>query len=338
MEVKIAKGVNVTEQTTQIGEQSNDNVPQTKEKSKASNQPETIIEYNAVWEAIFDLLKPEADETKKTEGKKLFVKYFQQIVAKSPIASKYNILIQHDEGSMMRGDIDSIYAAVTKFSEKKPILLILYSRGGEIEPAYLIGNLCREYTKDKFVVVVPRRAKSAATLLCCAADEIHMGSLSELGPIDPLINDMPALGLKDSIAHIAELTSQYPKAADMFARYLNYSLKPIDIGYYERVAKSAIQYAERLLLTHKDILITSPVDIADKLVYHYKDHGFVIDKNEAKILFGDKIVKIGTDEYSLGNRIYEELGKFRFLINYMGHYFYWIGSIIDTLPEFAKKK
>ncbi len=314
-----------------------ESVSQSGEKLGSSGQPENNIDFKTAWDAIFDSLKTGTDETKKNEDRKIFVKYFQQYIAKSSVAKKYNILIFYDESSMSRSDIDSIYSAITKFSEKKPILLILYSRGGEIEPAYLIGNLCREYAKDKFVVVVPRRAKSAATLLCCAADEIHMGSLSELGPIDPMINDMPALGLKDSIAHIAELTKQYPTAADMFARYLNYSLKPIDIGYYERVAKSAIQYAERLLATHKNTLKMSPEDIAERLVYHYKDHGFVIDKNEAKIVFGDENIKTATEEYFFGNQFYEEMNKFRFIIDIMGYFCYWIGSI-ETFPVFWKKK
>ena len=80
---------------------------------------------------------------------------------------------------MIKSDADFIYSAAANFKEKKPILLILYSSGGQIGSAYLIGKLCQEYAQGKFMVVVPRQAKSAATLLCCAANEIHMGSLSE---------------------------------------------------------------------------------------------------------------------------------------------------------------
>jgi hypothetical protein len=63
----------------------------------------------------------------------------------------------------------------------------------------------------------------------------------------------------------------------------------------------------------------------------------VIDKDEAKILFSDEIVKTGTQEYTLGNQFYEELGRFRYMIDYMGYYFYWIGST-DTLPVFLRRK
>jgi membrane-bound ClpP family serine protease len=111
----------------------------------------------------------------------------------------------------------------------------------------LISKLCRESAVGKFIVVVPRRAKSAATLICCGADEIHMGQMSELGPIDPQIDYLPALGLKNAIQHLAELASQYPTASEMFAKYLSESLNLEHLGYYERVVKSAVQYAERLL-------------------------------------------------------------------------------------------
>src|SRR5258708_1953989 len=112
---------------------------------------------------------------------------------------------------MARPDADKIYKVISKFSDKREIGLIITSGGGQIEPAYLISKLCRESTPGKFVAVVPRRAKSGATLVCCGADEIHMGQMSELGPIDPQFDDLPALGLKHAVQHVAELASQFPK-------------------------------------------------------------------------------------------------------------------------------
>ena len=47
--------------------------------------------------------------------------------------------------------------------------------------------------------------------------------------------------------YIAYLIKDYPQASEMFAKYLNLSIDPIHLGYYERVAESATQYAERLL-------------------------------------------------------------------------------------------
>jgi ClpP class serine protease len=51
-------------------------------------------------------------------------------------------------------------------------------------------DMCRTHlagTDQKLRVIVPNIAKSAATLFALGADEILMGYLSELGPIDPQV-------------------------------------------------------------------------------------------------------------------------------------------------------
>jgi hypothetical protein len=276
-------------------------------------------------------------DQQKKECDTLISKYLIQVSDEFPCSSNYNILILYDEGSIVKSDADRIYNAVTKFSNNKPILLMLYSKGGLPGSAYLIGKLCREYTNGSFIITVPRMAKSAATLICCGANEIHMGSLSELGPIDPQINEYPALGLKNSIEHIAELVKRYPAASDMFAKYLHLSLELINLGYYERVAESAMQYAEKLLLTHSENLPKNPKEIAEDLVYKYKDHGFVIDKAEAELIFGQQIIKKNTAVYELGNSLYKILDLISSVVGYSNYNFYFIGSL-ESAGAFTKRK
>jgi hypothetical protein len=246
-------------------------------------------------------------------------------MSRHAVASKYNWLIIHDPLSMARADADKIYKAITNFTERKELGLIITSGGGEIEPAYLISKLCRESTTGRFVAVVPRRAKSAATLLCCGADEIHMGQMSELGPIDPQFNDLPALGLKNAVQHLAELAAEYPKASEMLAKYLSASLNLAHLGYYERIAESAAQYAERLLGKRTIVLKGKPQEVAFRLVYGYKDHGFVIDKTEAQSIFGDQMIRGGTEEYELGNTVYEWLALITSACKTAGYGFYLYG-------------
>src|SRR5262249_5597700 len=78
-----------------------------------------------------------------------------------------------------------IYQALKDFKEHKDILLLIESGGGRIEPAYLIRKRCKTLKANKFVVAIAPKAKSAATLIALGDDEIHMGLMSELGPIDP---------------------------------------------------------------------------------------------------------------------------------------------------------
>ncbi len=295
------------------------------------------IEYGEVLRTIVAGYSQEGTDEEKNIAKDYIGLYLKQSAAKNPLFSAYNVIVLYDTSTMVKSDADSIYDAIRSFTDDKPLLLILYSNGGIIGSAYLIGQLCREYCNEKFVITVPRQAKSAATLLCCAADEIHMGSLSELGPIDPQINNLPALGLKNSIQHIANLVKETPEAAEMFARYLQYSVKPIDLGYYERVAESAMQYAEKLLKFNETNLPKPIANIAYDLVYSYKDHGFVLDKNESTNIFGNKIVKINTDEYHFSNNLYSNISSIEKFFGYFDYNFYLIG-LLDSKPTITKKR
>jgi membrane-bound ClpP family serine protease len=306
--------------------------PQT---SPAEPAVEAVTIRNVI-DSIFVAFGPEGTEDQKNEAKAKVRRYLAQIVEKHEVAAQYNIILLYDEMKMVQGDADSIYASVTKFPEKKPILLVLHSSGGNVGPAYLIGKLLNEYSGSNLEIVVPRLAKSAATLLCCAANHIHMGSLSELGPIDPQFEGLPALGLKSAIQHIAELVAEYPHATDLMSKYMSQSIKPIHLGFYERVAESAVQYAERLLHPHAAELAQKPAKIARDLVYFYKDHSFVIDRQEAQEIFGTKVVKHNTDEYHLGNALYQELVYITRIADIVNQAFYMIGSLTSN-PGFIKK-
>ena len=144
-----------------------------------------------------------------------------------------------------------------------------------------------------------------------------MGGLSELGPIDPQITGMPALAVKNSLEHLCEIVADHPTAKDMLSDYLAKSLPIEFLGYYERAAESAIQYAERLLGARIAVTTTPDknTEIARKLVYDYKDHRFAIDAAEAISIFGEDVVIRNSSEYDLANRLYQMLDFLKFVVN-----------------------
>jgi len=235
-------------------------------------------------------------------------RHVAHLVQSQAALTAYNVLILHDGRSIDRSDSNKIYQALSDVDRSKPILLILRSPGGDISAAYFIGKLCREYTSAGFEVAVPREAKSAATLICCGADTIHMGSLSELGPIDPQFGGMPALAVKHSLEHLAEIVTRHPSAKEMLSEYLVKALPVNIVGHFERAAGSAAQYAERLLSSRrKSFGSTMNAEIARKLVYDYKDHGFAIDAREAISIFGDGMIQTNSAQYSAANQVYDEI-------------------------------
>lgn len=202
-------------------------------------------------------------------------------------------------------DLDKIYAALMNNNpaHAKDVVLFLLSTGGAGEPAYQISKICKFFSNSSFKVIVPRIAKSAATLIAIGADEIHMSLLGQLGPIDPQIGGLPALGVSSALRTIASVAEQYPRSAEMFSRYLRSALTVEQIGYCDRISESAVQYAERLLST-KPSLAPRALTIAKELVHEYKDHGFVIDLDEAQKHLGSDWVKTGTVEIKAAEAIY----------------------------------
>ena len=263
-----------------------------------------------------------------------------QVVEKVKSISGYNVVVLYDGRIITRSDANKIYRALSIVDQTRPILLVLRSPGGNISAAYFIGKLCREHTNTAFEVAIPREAKSAATLICCGADEIHMGSLSELGPIDPQFNGMPALAVKHSLEHLAEIASRHPGAKEMISDYLSKSLPVNIVGHFERAAGSAAQYAERLLSNRfPPMNAAANAEIARCLVYDYKDHGFAIDAREAASIFGEAMVKTNTPHYDIANQIYENLDLMEFVVGRrFNRGFAFTGGLSGGCHVYARKE
>lgn len=229
--------------------------------------------------------------------------------------SNYTVLYLLDaQDELSSWHSNRIYKAASATNKQCPILLILHNLGGSIEAGYLISKTCKRLSSGKFIVAVPRKAKSAATLLSLGADEIHMGLMSELGPIDPQFGGLPALGMKNALEILSELACKYPGASKMLADYIQDKLDLRILGYFERINESAMQYAERLLAGKTLPAPRTPRTLADHFVNHYKDHGFVIDFDEARDLLGDVVVKQESAEYAFANAVYESFDLIRLVL------------------------
>jgi len=85
--------------------------------------------------------------------------------------------------SVTLGDVQGFMEACSNIQERN-LDLILSSPGGSADAAESIMSYLRSRF-DHIRVIVPVAAMSAATMMALAADEIVMGSHSQLGPIDP---------------------------------------------------------------------------------------------------------------------------------------------------------
>lgn len=230
---------------------------------------------------------------------------------------RYTVLVLYNDETIDSEDADRIYEALSgiRQSQRKDVLLVLVSRGGLVVPAYQISKLCREWSKDKFVVGVPRHAKSAATMICLGADAVHMGPLGHLGPIDPQFTDsegypVSGLALQASLRMITKWVSEYPGSHEMWAEILmkDKYFDFYDVGALERHVETSVQYGERLLIAGK----SNPeraIAIARKLVYEYQDHGFAIDRDETREIFGEDSVVENSNELAFSEEVYRMISQ-----------------------------
>lgn len=312
----------------------NDNSKNVSEKVEQKQDDQKEIDFSRA-SGLVSLFRRNASDDELKTG---IAKHIMLLSEKHEV-TKYKILFLYDNCSDISDwHSNRIYDAASKDPIDLDILLILHSGGGRIEPAYLISKTCKRLSKNKFIVSVPRKAKSAATLLSLGADEIHMGLMSELGPIDPQIGGFPALGMQNALNLLADLSCRYPGCSEMMAKYLGEKLDLRVLGYFERVSESAVQYAERLLSGKFIPDSQTPHSLANHFVNHYKDHGFVIDADESTDLLGDKIIQQKTKEYAFANDAYTSLDFFHFMFEFIRKQeFDYVGTVDDGLVIRKKK-
>lgn len=171
--------------------------------------------------------------------------------------------------------------------------VIVNSSGGDIDAAYNIACLFQKYGNKKLTFIVPRWAKSAATLLVCSGDEILMTPVAELGPLDPQITTVNPF--EDRFEHFSPLHIQttLDLIRDEFAQgnqdLANGLLKrlqfPLTLGRYIKYHEIGEQYLIRLLKERMEKtgkLKATPEVIAKRLTTEYADHGFCINVSESK--------------------------------------------------------
>jgi len=118
-----------------------------------------------------------------------------------------------DRGMLLPPMVDDLCVKmddeISASPEHVTIDLWLESSGGDAHAAYKLAVLIRAYA-HRLRVVVPDWAKSAATLLALAGDEIYMAPAAELGPLDAqipkeggLVSSISALDIARSLDDLA---------------------------------------------------------------------------------------------------------------------------------------
>lgn len=186
-----------------------------------------------------------------------------------------------------------LYKQLKAIGHTQRIDLLLHSYGGAVDTPYKLVMLIREFCEE-FGVIVPLAAKSAASMVVLGADEVVMGPISELGPIDPLVKHpiykdlwVPVQAIRYCLEYFQRTVSNSPdpELATFIINPVLNKLDPWLIGDYEKSLKASHQYAEALLSRY--MLKESPDQVSGvthALTEGYFSHGYPIGRREAKEL------------------------------------------------------
>ncbi len=225
--------------------------------------------------------------------------------------------------------IPHISKQLQKIGKTQNIDLFLYSAGGDTMVPWRLVSMIREHC-DKFSVLIPYKAHSAATMISLGADEIVMSDLSELSPIDPSTANVfnpvdPAnaqnripISVEDVMAYFDLAKNKFGIKSDeelskIFTKFVesNPQIHPLALGNVNRIHNLIRMLAKRLLKSHK---VAMKEEVVDKIVDYFTEklysHQYFIGRREAKDDLGlTTVVDADATLAKLMTDLYEEYNK-----------------------------
>ncbi|HIC91288.1 MAG TPA: serine protease [Syntrophaceae bacterium] len=209
-------------------------------------------------------------------------------------------------------DVFSImFEHLSKIGTRQLLDLFIYSTGGITIAGWGLVNLIREFC-EKFCVIIPFKAYSCATLIALGANEIIMGKLGQLSPIDPStmspynppapgqpagttnllpVNVEDVLGYLDLGIQRANLRED-ASLARVF-QSLSDKVHPLALGAVYRAREQTGILARKLLKTHMSPEAEREIDrIASVLSRELFSHDYLISRKEAQNVIGLKVIDI----------------------------------------------
>ncbi len=222
-------------------------------------------------------------------------------------------------GSVCHDDVLALHELLEKIGHQPKIFLFLKSSGGNGQASLRLVNLLRQYC-DEVIAVIPLECASAATMITLGANEIQMGPMAYLTPVDTSLthslspidrdNDRVSVSL-DELTRVVRLwQEQNADARENPYKELFQHVHPLVIGAVDRAESLSIMLCKELLAYHiKDE--PEAERIASSLNAKYPSHGYPILFEEAKRI-GLKVKRLDPEINTLLlelNELYSEMGQ-----------------------------
>jgi len=222
-------------------------------------------------------------------------------------------------GSICDNDVVALYEVLQKLGKQDTIYLFIKSDGGSGQASLRLVNLLRQYCK-RLIALVPLECASAATMIALGADEILMGAMANLTPVDTsLVHDLSPLDRDnervsvslDGLTRVIGLwqTEQSDSKENPYKVLFQY-VHPLVIGAVDRSKSLSIMLCKELLAYHIDDE-EKAIQIAQTLNSKYPSHNYPILFEEARAI-GLKVAHMSPEINKLLlmlNELYSEMGQ-----------------------------
>lgn len=158
------------------------------------------------------------------------------------------------------GDKNAFMTVVHGCEFKKGLDLILHTPGGDIAAAESLVDYLHQLFGSDIRVIVPQLAMSAGTMIACSAASIIMGKQSSLGPIDPQIQNVPAIGVLAELDKAAADIKEDPAKLELWRMIISKYHPTLVVGC-EQAIKWAQEFVESSL---KTVMFAGQADAEEK--------------------------------------------------------------------------
>ena len=229
-------------------------VPQTPEQTNIETKPKQVIKKPPV------LVSKTQEEIKKLSK-----------LLKCPVLAYYKPV----NGNIWSQDLYAILECLKSIGKVKKLALYIRSNGGNGMVSLRMIHLLRSFC-DELILLAPSECASAATMLALGCNEIYMGPLSSLSPVDSslthalspvdkvnnsvsvsldelsrvirLWNEADKKPIKEDTTKIIEKTDK--NSSDNPYKYLYEYIHPLVFGAVDRHSSLSIRLCEEILSYH----------------------------------------------------------------------------------------
>ncbi|MDF2957108.1 MAG: Periplasmic serine protease [Candidatus Alkanophagales archaeon MCA70_species_1] len=180
------------------------------------------------------------------------------------------------------------------------LILVINSFGGGVSSSFKIAYALRK-NFDDITVFVPHIAASGGTLIALVGNEIVMGDMSTLTPIDvQMERNGKMYSVNAMIRSFSALNDLFKDTAEEDAPYpwkaMANKLDPVEFQEWIDASSLMELHAEKILEMNKSFKDNKD-GIINRLTSGYPVHSYTITVEEAKEIFGDHIHHGDEEEY-----------------------------------------